>query len=317
METKDRMEGMNMDSTITRRGFGQCVGGILAAGAGLADQAAAQAQGTITAAQVVDHIKTKLANEGVAWGPTIFDGFKMGDSNITVTGIATCFEPTFDVLRRAAAGKKNFVVSHESSFWDGFDPIEVVKNDPVAKLKMEFVAENKMAVWRIHDHWHRLKPDPIFVGLARTLGWSSNYALDSRPRHYDIPEMSLEEVARHIQRQLGTKNVVVVGDPQLRVKTLGDCAHILSSVLPALRTCDVALVGETPQHDTFEYVRDAVELGEKKAVVMISHEGLEEWGMETFANWVRPAVPEVPVEWISTGDPFYVPPVLTSRVIPK
>jgi hypothetical protein len=68
-------------------------------------------------------------------------------------------------------------------------------------------------------------------------------------------------------------------------------------------------VGETPQHDTFEYIRDAVSLGQKKGIVMISHEGLEEWGMEAFAEWFRPAVPEVPVEWISSGDPFYIPPV--------
>jgi putative NIF3 family GTP cyclohydrolase 1 type 2 len=295
-----------MDSPITRRGFSLWIGGTLAAGAGFPAHAA-QAQDKITAAQVVDRIKAKLAKEGVAWGPTIFDGFKIGDSNVTVTGVATCFEPTFSVLRRAAAAKKNFVISHESSFWDGFDPIEVVKDDPVAKLKIQFVAKNKMAVWRIHDHWHRVRPDPIFVGLAGKLGWLSYYVPDSRPRHYNVPEMSLEDLARHIQRQLGTNNVVVVGDPQLRVKTVGDCAHILSSVLPALRACDVALVGETPQHDTFEYVRDAVALGQKKAVVMISHEGLEEWGMEAFASWVRPAVPEVPVEWISTGDPFYVP----------
>jgi hypothetical protein len=31
--------------------------------------------------------------------------------------------------------------------------------------------------------------------------------------------------------------------------------------------------------------------------------------MEDFAQWFRPAVPEVPVEWISSGDPFYVPAV--------
>ena len=53
----------------------------------------------------------------------------------------------------------------------------------------------------------------------------------------------------------------------------------------------MALVGETPQHDTFEYVRDAMALGQKKAVVIISHEGLEEWGMEAFADLIRPAVP--------------------------
>jgi malic enzyme len=88
------------------------------------------------------------------------------------------------------------------------------------------------------------------------------------------------------------------------VKTIGDCGHILSSVLPALRTCDVALAGETPEHDTFEYARDAISLGMKKAVVMISHEGLEEWGMEDCAQWLKPEFPEIPIEWIDTGDPF-------------
>jgi putative NIF3 family GTP cyclohydrolase 1 type 2 len=165
-----------------------------------------------------------------------------------------------------------------------------------------------MAVWRIHDHWHRRKPDPIFVGLARKLEWTSYYSLDTRPRHYEIPEMSLEEAARHIQAKLGTRNVVVVGDPALRVKTIGDCAHILSSVLPALRTCDVALVGETPEYATFEYLRDAMALGMKKGVVMISHEALEEWGMESCAEWLKPIVPGIPVKWIAAGDPFQVPP---------
>ncbi len=71
------------------------------------------------------------------------------------------------------------------------------------------------------------------------------------------------------------------------------------------------MTGETPHHDTFEYVRDLVALGQKKAFIMLSHEGLEKWGMEAFVEWFRPAVPEVPIEWISSGEPFYVPPVKT------
>ena len=121
--------------------------------------------------------------------------------------------------------------------------------------------------------------------------------------------MSLEEVARHIQKQLGTQNVVVVGEPGLRVKTIGDCAHVLSSVLPALRACDVALVGETPQHDTFEYLRDAMTLGIKKArhdlprrAGGMGHGGLRRRGC-------RPLVPELSVAWISSYDPFHVPPI--------
>jgi putative NIF3 family GTP cyclohydrolase 1 type 2 len=292
-------EVTNMQN-LSRRNFGKAIGA-----ATLLRGAAAQ--GTLTANDVVDRIKKKLAAEGVVWGPTAFDMFHLGDPNIKVNGIAVTFQPTFGVLKRALAAKKNFVISHESTFWDGFDPFQVMLHDPVCQAKIRFAEQNRMAVWRIHDHWHRHRPEPIFNGLAKKLGWSKNYSADGRPRRYEIPEMSLEDVARHIQSRLETRNVVVVGDRAMRVKTIGDCAHVLSSVLPALRACDVALVGETPEFDTFEYVRDAVALGMKKAVVMISHEALEEWGMQEFAEWLKPAAPEIPVEWIPAGDPFQIP----------
>lgn len=277
----------------------------LAVGAELAT--ICSAQGKITAVEVVERIKRKLAEEGVPWSPSFFDGFHLGDPNSPLNGIAVTFQATLDVLKRAASQNKNFVISHESTFWDGFDPVEAVKNDPVYKAKVQFAKQNRMVVWRIHDHWHRRRPDPIFMGLARKLEWTSYYDSTTRPRRYTIPETSLEDVARHIQEKLDTKNLVVVGDRDLRVKTIGDCIHVLATVLPALRNCDVALVGETPEHDSFEYVRDAMNLGERKGLVMIAHERLEEWGMEDFANWLKPLVSEVPIEWIPTGDPFKVP----------
>ena len=289
-----------MSDAISRRSFGL---GILAAAASTAG-----AKDSLTASEVVARIKTKLADEGVPWNKaTVFDKFHLGDPEIRVTGVATTFQPTLDVLQRALTAKKNLIVAHESTFWDGFDPVEVMIHDPVCQAKIRFAEENHLAVWRIHDHWHRRKRDPIFFGLARKLGWSSHYLGEVRPRHYEIPEMSLEEVARHIQTQLGTRNVVVVGDPKLRVRTIGDCAHVLSSILPALKSFDVALAGETPQHDTFEYLRDAMALGMKKGLIMISHQGLEEWGMEECAEWLTPLLPELPVEWISSRDPFEVP----------
>ena len=274
---------------------------------GTAAAASAQDHTAITAAQIAERIKKKLADEGVVWGPSAFDGFHLGNPDTVVTGIATTFQPTLNVLQRAAAAGKNLVVCHESTWWDGFDPYESLVNDPVCRAKVQFGEQHKMVVWRIHDHWHRRKPDPIFVGLANKLGWLEYYDAVNRPRHYAIPEMTLEQVGRHIQSKLGTKNVIVVGARDLRVKTVGDCAHVLSSVVPSLRRYDVALVGETPQHDTFEYVRDAVALGEQKGVVMISHEGLEEWGMEACAAWLRPIVPELPIEFVPSGDPFQVP----------
>jgi putative NIF3 family GTP cyclohydrolase 1 type 2 len=292
---------------MTRRTFVQLVGAA-AAGASVANRAAL-AQSPLTANDVVDRVKAKLATEGMKWSPSAFDGFHLGSPDIQVNGIALTFQPGLDVLQRAIAKKKNFVICHECSFWDGFDPVVAMKDDPVAQAKIRFAEENKMAVWRIHDHWHRRKPDPIFHALAVKLGWVDYYDITNRPGHYTIPEASLEEVARHVQEHLETKNVVVVGDKNMRVKTVGDSIHNLSSSLPSLHNCDVTLVGETPEHDTFEYVRDAMALGQKKAVIMISHERLEEWGMEAFVDWFKPEVPGIPMEWVSTGDYFKVPSV--------
>jgi putative NIF3 family GTP cyclohydrolase 1 type 2 len=295
-----------MHNEMTRREFGQWVGGALV---GLGLGGAAQAQETITAAQAVERIKKKLAGEGVSWRPSRVDGFKMGDPNITVTGVATCFQPTFDVVRRAAAKKLNFVVSHEAALWMVWDPNGVIEDDSVAQAKARFIAENKMALWRIHDHWHARRPDPIFTAIAQKLGWLSYYNTTARPRHFAIPEASLEEVARHIQERLGTKNVMVVGDPKLRVKKIGDQSHTLAAVAPALRACDAVMIGETAQHDTFEYVRDAMAIGMKTAAIMIAHEALEEWGMEAFVDWFKPSIPGIPIEWVSSGDPFKIPAV--------
>jgi putative NIF3 family GTP cyclohydrolase 1 type 2 len=296
-----------MQNHVSRRRFIQWISTAVAAGSGVGSRSSAEEK--ITALQVVGRIEAKLASEGVAWRSSHFDGFHLGDPTAPVTGIATTFQPSLDVLQRAAAQQKNFVICHESTFWDGFDPVQVMSGDPVHEAKIEFAREHRMVVWRIHDHWHRIKPDPIFMGLARKLDWVPYYDSSTWPGHYAIPETSLEQLARHIQARLNTSNVVVVGDRTLPVKTIGDCSHILSSVLPALQTYDVALVGETPEHDSFEYVRDAVALGEKKGLVMISHEALEEWGMEDFAAWLKPIVPELPVVWVGTGDPFEVPPV--------
>ena len=260
---------MRMKEQVSRRQFIQWMSTAVAAGASLGSRSSAQ--GSITALEVVERIKAKLATEGVPWSRSHFDGFHLGDPATALTGIAVTFQPGLDVLKRAAAKQKNFVICHESTFWDGFDPPQVMKDDPVHEAKIEFARENKLVVWRIHDHWHRRKPDPIFMGLARKLEWTSFYDLTTQPHHYSIPESTLEEVARHIQTKLNTLNVVAVGDRNLRVTTVGDCIHILSTVLPALHNFDVALVGETPEHDSFEYVRDAVALGEKKALIMISH----------------------------------------------
>ena len=98
-----------------------------------------------------------------------------------------------------------------------------------------------------------------------------------------------------------------MGDPDLAVRRVGRGAHTLSGNMAALPRVDALLVSEAREWDSIEYVRDAVLAGQKKGMVLISHEAGEETGMDNFASWIKAFITEVPVEFVPTRDPIWIP----------
>ena len=49
---------------------------------------------------------------------------------------------TLDVLQRAAAAKRNFVVTHESTFFSHQDRTDNIAQDPTYLAKLEFIQHN-------------------------------------------------------------------------------------------------------------------------------------------------------------------------------
>jgi putative NIF3 family GTP cyclohydrolase 1 type 2 len=70
---------------------------------------------------------------------------------------------------------------------------------------------------------------------------------------------------------------------------------------------EVLVAGETREWETVEYVRDAKDMGKKKALIILGHAISEEAGMKYCAEWLREFVTEVPVQFIPAGDPFWTP----------
>jgi putative NIF3 family GTP cyclohydrolase 1 type 2 len=52
------------------------------------------------------------------------------------------------------------------------------------------------------------------------------------------------------------------------------------------------------------YVNDAVQLGEKRALLIIGHERSEEWGMKYMAEWLPGLIGGLPVHFIDAKEPF-------------
>jgi putative NIF3 family GTP cyclohydrolase 1 type 2 len=289
----------------------------------------ARAYGTapLTAEQVVQRILNKVASEKpvLKFPGSDTDTFKYGDPATPVTGIVFTFQATFEVLKKAVQAKKNFVISHERMFWEQLDDLGTLKHDMpfepagspdiegVFLAKRQYCEENGLVVWRFHNHQHMLRPDPIVTAFIARLGWQ-DYAVPVQGQMistaYTIPETPLKDVARHVARSIDSRNVRVIGDPNLPVKQVGLGAHKLLEILKPLQTFDVVLMSEPQDCDAFPYLRDGISLGlpHPKGLIAVPHERFEEWGEQDAPAWLKPLVPEVPIEFISAGDPYWILP---------
>lgn len=263
-----------------------------------------------TAREVIERIK--LAT-GATTPVNTVDIIKAGDPETEVTGVATTFMATLDVLQRANAARKNLVISHEPTFYSHLDKTEAFENDPVYQAKAQFIRDHHMVVWRFHDLWHLRRPDGILTGMVTALGWTQ-YQSAENPSRFTIPETTLEQFATATRERLHIRNIRIVGDRTMKLSRVafspgagGSARHIA-----ALRdnNVDVLVIGEAPEWETIPYVQDAVSAGKHKALLILGHVASEEEGMGECSRWLKIVLKGTPVEFIPAAEPYWSP---TSR----
>jgi putative NIF3 family GTP cyclohydrolase 1 type 2 len=219
-----------------------------------------------------------------------------------VRGIATTGMATFDLLERAIARGRNFIVTHEPTFYNDKDLSAGLEQDPTYIAKQRFIAANDAIVWRFHDHAHAMRPDPLVVGSARSLGWTQ-YASPTDPRMYVLPPTTLRALAADVARRLNDRAIRVVGDPEMKVSRIAlgpgyGIPNLTSDV-------DVAIGGEASEAGgNAEYAMDAWAAGRPKGMIVLGHLMSEDHGMKEVADWLRTFVTEVPIDFIPAGEPF-------------
>ncbi|MCU1320990.1 MAG: hypothetical protein JWM43_639 [Acidobacteriaceae bacterium] len=270
---------------------------------------ALQAQ-TLRASDAIAQIQHRYAAVPAA---TTVDTVKAGDPEAVVTGIATTFLDTMDVLREAVRRGDNLIITHEPTFYNHRDDTSYFKDDPVYKEKRAYIEEHHLVVFRLHDAIHAGATDHILMGVYRALGWE-NYPHPTGPTgqyFVTIPKTTLGEIARALQAQLHAQTMRVEGNPALsitHVALVPGSAGLERQVL-ALRQPDVELLiaGEASEWETVEYVRDAVAQGRHKAMILLGHEVSEEPGMEECAKELRVLFPSLRVDHLVAGQPLWNP----------
>lgn len=262
----------------------------------------------LTAREVIARIQ---AHVGMPWQAETVDTFKAGNPDEPVTGVALTMMATMDVLERAAASGKNLVITHEPTFYNHLDKLDVLpekEQDPVLAAKLAFIAEHHLVVWRFHDHWHLRTPDGIEAGMAHALGWEKQEDPGNQYL-FAVPETTLESLAAYLKKKLDVHVLRVVGDPHLKIKKVGlvpGASGFQKETLALERNdVDALVTGEPREWETVEYVADAATQGKHKGLIILSHIPSEQAGMEECTRWLKTFVNEVPVEFVPAKDPFW------------
>lgn len=258
-----------------------------------------------TAREVIAKI---VAANGAAPVPNTVDTIKGGDPETRVTGIATTFMDSLDVLRQAVAHGDNLVITHEPTFYNHVDDLAALPNDPVVAEKLKYITDHHLVVWRFHDGWHRHVPDGIMTGMIDELGLrSAQQGVDSHL--FVLPQpMTVRALATMLQQKTGAIAVRVVGDPAMQVTKLAlmpGAAGLQRQVQmledPAVQ---VLIVGEATEWEAIPYARDAAAEGRSKALILLGHDASEEAGMRYCAEWLHGVLPGMRIDFLPSGEAF-------------
>ena len=192
-------------------------------------------------------------------------------------------------------------------------------NDPVYTAKRDYIAANNLIVYRFFENWNARQPDPQLLGLLKALGWDKNYRppegvpwATRNAAFVTIPPSTLKEAAQNIKKTLKSKTIRVVGEPETRVSKAA-VSHGISLLVDLERYVaepgvDLVIMGEPIwENEGTSYFFDVVASGQKKGLVILGQEVSSEPGCGEMAAWLKSFVSEVPIEWIPTGEPSWMP----------
>jgi putative NIF3 family GTP cyclohydrolase 1 type 2 len=300
---------------ISRRRFVQV------AGAAATTQFPLNGADALTAKAVVQRVQSALGGRWVADG---LDGFKAGDPDTPIRGIATTAMATMDVLKQAVQNDVNLILTHEPTFFgrqDGPVPPRpaggpggrpgdfpgLSADDPVYLAKKEFIDKNGLVVFRLHDNWLSRRSSDMTAGLAEVLGWAKNRV---RPDDglYDVTAATAEETVALLREKLKLRGGLrAVGN---RTATVKRVLLLPGFTTPAVmrkryREADLTITGEVREWENTFYAADLFTAGERRGLVTVGRVVSEDPGMRSCAEWLKTVVPETPVQWIPAGDLYW------------
>ena len=266
-----------------------------------------------TVQQVIDKILLDMCGE-TRINPTC-DIISAGSPDAEVTGVATTFMATFDVIKEAVRQGKNFIITHEPTWFNGSDKTDWCAQDSVYLAKRKYLEEHGVTVWRLHDHMHMGSDrDYIYEGLIEEMGWRSYLQNDEpQPWVYEIPETTLRKLADEFKRIFHMDTIQIIGSPEMKVHrvgilvgggSLGLGVEVMPMQVMERDRLDLMVVGDITEWTICAYLNDAWQMGFNKGMLTLGHERSEEFGMKYLEKWMKERFTDFPISFIDAKEPF-------------
>jgi putative NIF3 family GTP cyclohydrolase 1 type 2 len=258
-----------------------------------------------------------------------YEGLCAGDPNTEVSGVAVCYAPTVDFLRRAAAEQRNLLICREHPFFlhggvnysytsEGLEA--AIKNDPVVTAKRDFIVSHQLMVYRYGAAWDQFRPHAQSAALAKALGLQPiNWPAGDRSRAVvcnlatDTTLLALANIAVAKLQCVSPRTVGSFSASVSRVAVIAgetDPKEALARVLSDQKT-DGVIAGAGGTIDEVDgaisYFRDVMATGRKIALLALGYGPSEGPGVEEMAQWMRGVLPDLDIAWWPTPDPSWIP----------
>ncbi len=258
------------------------------------------------------------------------DGIKCGDPSVECRGIVSALVPTVDVIRKTIDLGYNFLYVHEPTYYltPDFSDWRADFDCEIYEKKKTLMEDNGIVVYRDHDHMHAHRPDSIFTGVIKYMGWEDYLKAGGEkvPFGYliEFPEpRSVRDINNEFITKIGMNGTRFVGDPDSMIKKIALVGHIYpeafipstmkdgyytdysTEIIRVLQAenIDAILPGEIIEWNLLSYIRDANSFGKNMAVFNIGHFNWEQLGARYAVDWLSEITEnKVPVKYIPTGD---------------
>ena len=262
-------------------------------------------QQQLSASLIIDLIKKNVT---CPWSAQTVDTFKSGNPDDVVTGVTVCMFADMKVLKQAVASKFNLIIAHEPTFYSHLDETKTLENDAVYQDKIKFINENKLIIWRFHDHIHQTRPDGIYFGMIEKLGWRKNQT-DSSMIRFKFEKQTLSAFISRLKLTFPGSSFRVIGNPGMIVTNVAFSAGAPGTEthrkLLQEKNIDLLVAGEAPEWETYQYVYDAQLQGKNKAVIFLGHAVSEAAGMNYCARWLKGFLPkDLNIKYIESGSSY-------------